>query len=229
MKKHYGTLDDNEVSSTEETQTFEKMNSEDWKLPEEVGSESTVDKVNNEWYHTFANRMMYTKCYLGFYFFMFLLSILVLIWTLVDFVEISNRDSGSRKGEYRHPVLLCVDVVLVISLTMEVTIRYIATADTFFDKCSNYWDCVLTALCLTSLILGILLPKSSNTEGVTFFMFLETILLCVRSFWVLGRVTKIMIDRRKAHRLAFSYENEVVFDDNTSRNLDANGNEYNEL
>ena len=228
METKYGTVSNSGDGSTAEVQE-DTMNLEEWRLPEEEGRQSTVERVNKEWYHTFASRVMYTKGYLGFYFFMLLLSGLVLIWSLVDFIEVSNRSSDSRHGESRHPVLLALDAVLVISLTIEVTIRYIATADTFFDKCSNYWDCVLTILCLSSLILGFILPKSSDSDGVTFFMFLETILLCVRSFLVFGRVTKIMLDRRKAQRLAFSYENEVVFNENTSRNLAVDGDEYSEL
>ena len=53
--------------------------------------------------------------------------------------------------------------------------------------------------------------------------------MVVRSFWVLGRVTKIMLDRRKAQRLAFSYENEVIFDENIGNNLLMGGDEYSEL
>eukprot|EP00945_MAST-04E_sp_MAST-4E-sp1_P007664 g7664.t1 len=175
METKYGTVSNSGDGSTAEVQE-DTMNLEEWRLPEEEGRQSTVERVNKEWYHTFASRVMYTKGYLGFYFFMLLLSGLVLIWSLVDFIEVSNRSSDSRHGESRHPVLLALDAVLVISLTIEVTIRYIATADTFFDKCSNYWDCVLTILCLSSLILGFILPKSSDSDGVTFFMFLETIL-----------------------------------------------------
>lgn len=194
---------------------------DEWTLPEEDPIKvSSVSEANREWYHILASRLLYTQAYAFFYFFMLLLGLVILIWTLVDFVEVSSGGSAVRRGEDRHPVLLALDVILVTCLTLEVSIRYVATKDIFFDKCSNYWDVVLTFLCCMSLVLGFILPKSSESEGVTFFMFLETFLLFIRSAWVFVRVTKIIVDRRKNQRLLFSYDNEIIFDDGNTENAD---------
>ena len=44
-------------------------------------------------------------------------------------------------------------------------------------------------------------------------MFLNTALLCVRGLWVLIRVIKIMMDRRKAQALADLEQNQIIFED----------------
>ena len=52
-----------------------------------------------------------------------------------------------------------------------------------------------------------------NDNGISFLMFLNTVLLCVRGLWVLIRVIKIMMDRRKAQALADLEQNQIIFED----------------
>ena len=181
-------------------------------LPEEEDDDANVN-AKEEWYHIIANRIRYAQGYIFFYFFVLVLGMVVLVWSLYDFISVeNNRRSGSGEVESRpHPLLLTFDVILVVSISLEVAIRYFATAETFCNRCSNFADVALVILCILSLFLDFTVPLKAD-NGMSFFMFLNTSLLCFRGLWVFVRVVKIMMDRRKAQAFADMEENQVVFD-----------------
>ena len=180
-------------------------------LPEE--EEDGNVNAKEEWYHIIANRIRYAQGYIFFYFFVLVLGMVVLVWSLYDFISVeNNRRSGSGEIESRrHPLLLTFDIILVVSISVEVATRYFATTETFCNRCSNFADVALVILCILSLFLDFTVPLKAD-DGMSFFMFLNTCLLCFRGLWVFVRVVKIMMDRRKAQAFADMEENQVVFD-----------------
>ena len=186
---------------------------------------SESEKAQQEWYHILANRLRYTRGYIFFYFFVLILGVIVLGWSLFDFIAVENqRRTGTNDHNEveskRHPLLLVFDVILVISICIEVLIRYLATSETFFNRCSNFSDVALSCLCVIGLFLDFTVPLK-NDNGISFLMFLNTALLCVRGLWVFLRVVKIMMDRRKAQAFAALEENQIIFDDNSQTDLES--------
>ena len=237
MRRQYGTL--GETRNTMNTRndnngrisltnsdynTNNNRNNDFLMLPEEEehieNNFSEKEKAQQEWYHILANRLRYTQGYILFYMFVLILGVIVLVWSMYDFIKVENqRRSGGGSGgkndeseSKRHPALLALDVILVICICIEVLIRYLATSENFFNRCSNFSDVALSFLCVIGLFLDFSVPLK-NDNGISFLMFLNTALLCVRGLWVLIRVIKIMMDRRKAQALADLEQNQIIFED----------------
>ena len=106
---------------------------------------------------------------------------------MYDFITVENQrrsggGSGGKNDESEsksHPALLALDVILVICICVEVLIRYLATSENFFNRCSNFSDvalsflCVIGLFCMNSLtsFLRILLPSKEILSQNTFIKF----------------------------------------------------------
>ena len=59
-------------------------------LPEEEDDDANVN-AKEEWYHIIANRIRYAQGYIFFYFFVLVLGMVVLVWSLYDFISVENK------------------------------------------------------------------------------------------------------------------------------------------